>query len=98
MKKVADIVFQPEALMVNGDLDFNNVMAVYEKALSKFADYKELVFDFTSVTSSDSAGLALIVEWIKQARRQNKMITFKHLSADILSLAKAAGLDQLVIK
>lgn len=98
MKKVADISFQSNTLMVSGDLDFTNVMAVYEKALKKFADYDELVFDFASVTSSDSAGLALIVEWIKNARRQNKGIKFKHLSADILSLATAAGLDQLIIK
>lgn len=97
MNKVADISFHPDALMVSGDLDFNNVMAVYAKALLKFADYKELVFDFASVTSCDSAGLALIIEWIKQARQQNKIISFKHLSPEILSLATASGLDRLIL-
>ncbi len=98
MSKIAAITFETDALMVSGDLDVNNVMSIYQQAVQKFSQYKTVIIDFSAVTSSDSAGLALIVEWIKYAKRQEQQIQFMHLSQDILSLADASGLDQLINK
>ena len=96
MSKVADITFDHHTCLVSGDLDFSNVMTVYAKSLPQLEASAELEFDFSQVNSSDSAGLALIVEWLKFANNHNKPIQFKNLSADILSLARAAGLDGLI--
>lgn len=96
MQKIADVSFAADALMLSGELDFSNVRTIYNKAQSKLADYRHLIFDFSGVTSSNSAALALIVEWIKYAKKQNKPIQFKHLSKDILSIAAASGLDELI--
>ncbi|VVC76115.1 hypothetical protein AQUSIP_14200 [Aquicella siphonis] len=93
MQKQADIMIENHHLVVTGDLQFANVMLVYQKSLQQISSCHELVFDFSRLQSSDSSGLALMVEWIRLARQQNKKIRFEHLSEDILSIAKAAGID-----
>lgn len=93
MHKVADITIQNNQFLISGDLSFSNVMSVYRKSLLQSQQCPELTFDFSQLKSSDSAGLALIIEWIKLARQLNKPVRFTHLSADIMSIAKAAGID-----
>lgn len=96
MHKLADITFQDSQFFVSGELSFFNVMSVFQKSLPLLQQCKEFHFDFSGLTSSDSGGLALMLEWIKLAAKENKAIHFTHLSKDILSLVKAAGLDSLI--
>ena len=92
----ADIHFQDNHFVVAGELNFFNVMSVYEKSLPQLKKCSELLFDFSQVQSSDSAGLALIIEWIKYSKKSHKPIQFIHLSNAIVSIAKAAGIDSLI--
>ena len=96
MQKLADITFKDNQFFIAGELNFFNVMSLFQKSLPQLQQYRELHFNFSELKSSDSGGLALIMEWIKFAKQQNKAIYFTHLSKDILSLAKAAGLDSLI--
>jgi phospholipid transport system transporter-binding protein len=93
MQRTADITRKDHCFFISGDLHFSNVMSLYQKSAQQLPACPELVFDFSQLTSSDSAGLALIVEWIKLAKCLNKPIRFAHLSEEIMSLAKAAGID-----
>jgi phospholipid transport system transporter-binding protein len=97
MSKKADIIFKDHVFVLTGELDFWNVMSVYEKSMQKVVELKEMTFDFTALTGSDSAGLALIIEWIKYSHHYQKSIHFKAISTDLMSIAKAAGLDQLIL-
>lgn len=97
MQKNADITFKENTFVLTGDLDFANVMSVYRSSLPAMIKNKELHFDFSQLKSSDSSGLALIIEWIKFATANHKSIRFSHLSKDLMSIAKAAGLDKLII-
>lgn len=96
MNKKADITFQNNTFALTGDLDFGNVMSVYRASLPALIKSKDCIFDFSQVKSSDSSGLALIIEWIKFAKVNNKTIRFSHLSHELMSIAKAANLDQLI--
>jgi phospholipid transport system transporter-binding protein len=98
MQQLADITWQNEQLFVSGELTFYNVLALYQTSLAFFNHSAEILyFNFAKLTASDSAGLALIIEWIKYARHHQKTIRFQQLSVDLLSLAKAAGIDELII-
>ena len=90
---MADITLQDNQFLISGDLNFSNVMSVYRKSVQQSQQCPELTFDFSQLKSSDSAGLALIIEWIKLSRQLNKPVHFTHLSKDIMSIAKAAGID-----
>lgn len=96
MTKYADIHYLNNRFILSGELDFYNVMLIYKKSKKLLARPAVLEFDFTAVKNSDSAGLALILEWIKYARNNNKPITFISLSDKILSLAQASGLYNLI--
>jgi ABC-type transporter Mla MlaB component len=61
MPKYADVTFQNNILSLSGELDFANVMSVYEKSLSYFKQAAELTIDFSRLSQSNSAGLALAV-------------------------------------
>ena len=93
----ADITLQDNAFFITGNVNFSNVMSVYKKSLSQLCKCPELTFDFSQLKAADSSGLALIVEWIKFAKQHNQSICFKNLSTDLLSIAKAARLDHLII-
>lgn len=98
MHKHADITFENEnkTFFVSGNLTFFNVMSVYEKSLLHLKETSFLHFDFSKLQSSDSAGLALIIEWMKLANESHKDIQFSHLPQNILTIAKAAGLHHLI--
>jgi len=97
-KKIADIRMQGNEVLVLGNLSFYNVMSVYEKSLSQLDACPELNFNFSELQSSDSSGLALIMEWIRLAKQRNKPIRFSHLSDDLLSIASVSGLIKLIPK
>lgn len=96
--KEAAIHFKDNTFYLSGDLAFNNVMQIYASSLPQLERSTKLDFNFSELTSSDSSGLALIIEWIKYAREHNKAISLKHVSEDLLSIAKAANLDNVLME
>jgi anti-anti-sigma factor len=84
-------------LYISGDLDFSNVMSLYQQSLSAFASqHQTLVFDFSGLRSTNSVVMAIIIDWMRHGKRVEKSIQFMNLSADIMSLAKASGLDKVI--
>lgn len=96
MTKKADITFQDNQLVLSGDLDFYNVMSVYEKSLSLLDRCPDITVDFSRLVSSDSSGLALMMEWKKLGRHCSKKVTFHQVSAKLTSMTKVAGIEDLI--
>ena|SRR3990167_1390269 len=92
--KQAAIIFKQGKFFISGNLDFFNVNLIYEKSVNELQRSPQLVFDFSEVRSSNSAGLALIIEWFKYAKKNKKEISFIHLPRNLLAIAKTAGIDQ----
>lgn len=92
-----EIKIENDVIHLRGNLDFNNAMSIYKTSLNAFSTAQiKIVFDFSELQSANSAALGLIINWMKLARKNNKAIQFKNLSEDIMSLAKASGLDKLI--
>lgn len=94
--KQADIRFDNDRIFVLGDLDFSNVMSVYARSLTYLNQQTQLNFDFSQLNSTNSAGIALIVEWLKFAKAHRKPIHFYHLPADVNAIAKAAHIENIL--
>ena|SRR5579862_9275473 len=90
------ITFENDTFVITGELNFSNVMSLYQKSLPQFARAQKLVFDLAKLKSINSIGLALIIDWINYAKSQNKHIEFHNIPADLLSLAKVSGIDALI--
>ena len=57
----------PGHLTVRGDLDFDNAPAALAHGLALLGDAKECEIDLSGLRSGDSAGLAVLIEWLASA-------------------------------
>lgn len=96
MTKQADITFQNNIFSLSGELDFSNVMSVYQKSMPYLNACNEFIVDFSKLKDSNSSGLALIIEWIKFSKQCNKLIHFKSISSELMSIARVAGLEHII--
>ena len=80
---------------LSGDLGFENVPAVLEKSREAFSRERKIEIDLSGVTSSDSAALALLIEWIRLARARDVPIVYAGLPDLLLALAGISDLDEV---
>lgn len=81
---------------VGGELTFNTVNHLLNEAPTLFKQLNKLEINLSDVTRSDSAGLALLVDWMRYAKRSNKTITFHNVPSQMLAIANASGFDELL--
>lgn len=88
------IVDSPEKWRIEGELDFTTV----ERLLSQFEQQARLpkTLDLEAVTRTDSAGLALLIEL--RRRTQTQPIHFENIPAQMLSIAKISGVEDIVLR
>ena len=49
-----------------------------------------LTFDLAGVHRVDSAGLALLLEWLREAQRRNKEIRFQNIPEQLAAIARVS--------
>jgi phospholipid transport system transporter-binding protein len=81
---------------VSGVLDASTAREVLEQSESRFEQFKELDVDLGGVGESDSAGLALLIEWLRIARQGEKTIRFANVPAQIEALARISEVEDLI--
>ena len=79
---------------IDGDLTFATIDKQTLKSFSFLKVAKEVTIDLARVSCTDSAGLALMIEWIKYARHNGTQLSFKNIPEQLLNLAKLSGFDQ----
>jgi len=94
---MSNITYKNNCLALSGPLDFDTVMDLWRSSLPLLAERSELTFDLSSVSNSNSAGLALLLEWVKYAKNSNKRIHFKNIPSQLLSIAAVSGIDKIII-
>ena len=85
-----------DRLVVEGELDFSTVAQLLGNAQALLEAATELRIDLHGVTRSDSAGLALLIEWMRAAQRLNKPIQFMNTPPQMLAIARVSSLDQIL--
>ncbi|MBK9132386.1 MAG: STAS domain-containing protein [Gammaproteobacteria bacterium] len=87
----------PAALSVNGELNFSTVPALLERGAALLAGRAGAVrLDLGGVTRADSAGLALLIEWLRVARRNRASIEIRNMPAQLRAIARVSGLDAIL--
>lgn len=79
-----------------GELSFANVPALLREGRNLFDGQGQVTLDLKEVTRSDSAGLALLVEWTRQAREHGSRLIFRNISPQMLAIAQVSGLDHIL--
>ena len=83
---------------VHGAMTFDSVTDLWRQSVDMFSGETVLQIDLAQVTHTDSAGLALLVEWMREASRRGTRIDFLNLPVQMLALADAANLEQALVR
>lgn len=82
--------------LVSGVLDATTVSAVLKRSGALFAATPTVQVDLAGVKQSDSSGLALLLEWLRLARRKQQHIVFQNMPRQIDALARISEVDELL--
>lgn len=81
---------------VAGELTFETVPEIWQHHGRLAGDGDTVVVDLTDVTRADSAGLVLLVEWLRAAQHQNRQVVFRNIPGPLLAIARVSNLDTLL--
>ncbi len=96
---MAEIAFetgQPGHFRLKGCLQFDTVNHALQEGLELFADQPRIELDLQAVEATDSAGLALLVEWAGWAHREKRTLRLRHVPPQVLALARISEVDKLL--
>jgi len=82
--------------LLQGELDFESVPALLRHAGARMLGKDRLEVDLKAVTRADSAGLALLVEWLRESETAGNEIVFINVPPQLLSIARVCGLDEIL--
>ena len=83
-------------LKLVGDLSFRSVPRLLEASLDMIREVPEITVDLADVERSDSAGVALLVQWMREVRSQGKSITYLNIPSQMLAIARVSSLDAVL--
>lgn len=85
-----------DTLAVTGEIDFGSAEAALEQGRAAIESTANLTVDLSGVTQSNSAGLAVLIEWLGIARRSGHAVTFTGVPTGLRQLAEVCQVDQLL--
>ena len=81
---------------VVGPLDFWTVTALLPLGTEAIRQDRAAVIDLAGVTAGDSAGLALLIEWLSIARAARHSLRYENIPAQLHQLAGLSDVDELI--
>ncbi|MDH3688046.1 MAG: STAS domain-containing protein [Gammaproteobacteria bacterium] len=82
--------------VLTGDLNSSTVSALYSSSQPVFRTDSDMVIDLKTANDVDSAGVALLVEWVRRARARNCRLRFRAMSTQLEDLIRVYGVDHLL--
>lgn len=98
MSELCTVSFDAEnrTFTVVGELSLDSVSNVLTETADMFDKIAEINIDLKQVTRSDSAGLAVLIEWTRQAKNMKKEIHFHNLPVQMKAIANVTGVDEFL--
>ena len=81
---------------ISGDMSFDTAEQILRASQKAFGKYENVRVDMSAVEKADSAGLALLLEWMSWARQGIAEIDFVAIPESLLAIAHAAELKDIV--
>lgn len=81
---------------LSGELTFASVTALMTQGQAQFAGQSAVLVDLSGVTHSDSAGLSLLIEWLRQAKQQGTTLRYTAMPPQLQALAAISEVSGLL--
>lgn len=85
-----------QAIHISGELNASSVPERLRESAHWFGDGSEVVLDLAAVEHADSAGVALLLDWLRQARAANVGLTFVNAPAQMRAIIDFCALDAIL--
>ncbi len=93
----ASVKLGPDGLMnVSGELTFDTVAATLKRSRPLVERGSgPLLVDLAGITRTDSAGLALLIEWVRRAKAVGRELRYANMPEQMQAIARVSDLDHL---
>lgn len=86
----------PGMFALAGDIGFHNVRQLWEQGLKEFHGSKEIAVNLAGVERTDSAGVALLIGWVREASNAGRSIRFDRVPDQIHAIATVCGVASIL--
>ena len=83
---------------LSGAMSFDTAERILRASESLFEQHNRLELDLSGVTDTDSAGLALLLEWVTWANHTVREIRFAGMPEKIMAIARTTEVDGLLTR
>jgi phospholipid transport system transporter-binding protein len=94
------VVTSPGKFAARGVLTFGNARAARSEGLHalRTSSARDLEVDCGGITHSDSAGLAVLLDWMALMKREGRPLCFANLPSGLLAVARISGVEEMLQK
>jgi phospholipid transport system transporter-binding protein len=85
-------------LALSGPLVFTTASELLDVSRGLFAGSTAISIDLAGVTRIDSAGLALLLEWLRWGWAEGRTVRFTALPEKLLAIARLSGVEDMLVK
>jgi len=88
----------PGRVVVTGELTFASARDARQLGLLVLDSSRaeRIVIDCSAVTRADSAGLAVLLDWLAWGRRKSRAVSLEKLPASLVAIARISEVDGLL--
>jgi len=83
---------------LKGEMNFDTAEQILRQSEAPFEEHTQIEIDLSGVTDSDSAGLALLLEWVTWANHSVREIRFIGLPDRVMAIAKTTEVERLLTR
>jgi len=84
------------AFVARGTLDFDSATRALASGLKALRPGTDIEMDLSQVSSGDSAGLAVLIEWLAAARAHKVRLRYTNVPTQILAVARISDIEELL--
>ena len=93
-------ISEPESgrIVVTGELTFASARDARQLGILVLESSRaaRITIDCASVTRADSAGLAVLLDWLAWGRRKSRAVNLEGLPASLIAIARISEVDELL--
>jgi phospholipid transport system transporter-binding protein len=88
----------PGRFALRGALTFANARRARNEGLNALhtSSESDLEMDCSAITLSDSAGLAVMLDWLAIMKREGRPLCFSHVPCLLLAVARISGVEDML--
>jgi phospholipid transport system transporter-binding protein len=86
----------PDRLLARGELSFATAGQALRDGLALLPSSGRCTIDLAGITSADSAGLAVLIEWLSVASERGTTLAFEAVPAQLRAIARISDLEELI--